>query len=102
MDIDLWTKIQDEIKLRVEAEPSLGSFLYSLVLCQKDLIGAVASILASKLHSDALSAMDIKKFILEAYRDCEDIEKNLEEDIKFFKDHDPACNYFSTPLLFYK
>ena len=57
MDIDLWTKIQDEIKLRVEAEPSLGSFLYSLVLCQKDLIGAVASILASKLHSDALSAM---------------------------------------------
>ena len=77
-------------------------FLYSLVLSQKDLIGAVASILASKLHSDALSAMDIKKFILEVYRDCEDIEKNLEEDIKFFKDHDPACNYFSTPLLFYK
>ena len=102
MDIDLWTKIQDEIKLRVEAEPSLGSFLYSLVLSQKDLIGAVASILASKLHSDALSAMDIKKFILEVYRDCEDIEKNLEEDIKFFKDHDPACKYFSTPLLFYK
>ena len=102
MDKDLWTKIQDEIKLRVEAEPSLGSFLYSLVLSQKDLIGAVASILASKLHSDALSAMDIKKFILEVYRDCKDIEKNLEEDIKFFKDHDPACNYFSTPLLFYK
>ena len=102
MDKDLWTKIQDEIKLRVEAEPSLGSFLYSLVLSQKDLIGAVASILASKLHSDALSAMDIKKFILEVYRDCKDIEKNLEEDIKFFMDHDPACKYFSTPLLFYK
>ena len=77
MDTDLWTKIQDEIKLRVEAEPSLGSFLYSLVLSQKDLIGAVASILASKLHSDALSAMDIKKFILEVYRDCKDIENNL-------------------------
>ena len=102
MDKDLWFKIQDEIKLRVEAEPSLGSFLYSLVLSQKDLIGAVASILASKLHSDALSAMDIKKFILEVYRNCKDIEINLEEDIKFFKDHDPACKYFSTPLLFYK
>ena len=102
MDKDLWNKIQDEIKLRVDAEPTLGSFLYSLVLSQKDLVGAVASILASKLHSDALSAMDIKKFILDIYRDCKDIEKNLEEDIKFFKDHDPACNYFSTPLLFYK
>ena len=84
MDKDLWTKIQDEIKLRVEAEPSLGSFLYSLVLSQKDLIGAVASILASKLHSDALSAMDIKKFILDVYRDCDGIEEALEQDIKFF------------------
>ena len=30
MDIDLWTKIQDEIKLRVEAEPSLGSFCIAI------------------------------------------------------------------------
>ena len=102
MDRDLWTEIRDEIKLRVDAEPTLGSFLYSLVLSQKDLLGAVSSILASKLHSDALSAMDIKKFIIDVYRDCKGIEESLEEDIKFFKDHDPACNYFSTPLLFYK
>ena len=102
MDRDLWTKIRDEIKLRVDAEPTLGSFLYSLVLSQKDLLGAVSSILASKLHSDALSAMDIKKFIIDVYRDCKGIEESLEEDIKFFKDHDQACNYFSTPLLFYK
>ena len=73
-----------------------------MVLSQKDLLGAVSSILASKLHSDALSAMDIKKFIIDVYRDCKGIEESLEEDIKFFKDHDPACNYFSTPLLFYK
>ena len=46
--------------------------------------------------------MDIKKFIIDVYRDCKGIEESLEEDIKFFKDHDPACNYFSTPLLFYK
>ena len=102
MDRDLWTKIQDEIKLRVDAEPTLGSFLYSLVLSKKDLLGAVSSILASKLDSYALSAMDIKKFIIDVYRDCKGIEEDLEADIKFFKDHDPACNYFSTPLLFYK
>ena len=40
MDKDLWNKIQDEIKLRVDAEPTLGSFLYSLVLSQKNLVGA--------------------------------------------------------------
>ena len=76
MDRDLWTKIRDEIKLRVDAEPTLGSFLYSLVLSQKDLLGAVSSILASKLDSDALSAMDIKKFIIDVYRDCKGIEES--------------------------
>ena len=102
MDKDLWTNIQDEIQLRVDAEPTLGSFLHSLVLSQKDLLAAVASILASKLHSDALSAMDVKKFILDVYRECKDIEPALEADLKFFKDQDPACKYYSTPLLFYK
>ena len=102
MDRELWKEIQHEIHLRVDAEPSLGSFLYSLILSQRDLLAAVASILASKLHSDALSAMDIKKFILDVYRDCDDIELSLEADLRFFKANDPACNYISTPLLFYK
>ena len=71
MDINLWKQIESEIHLRIDAEPSLGPFLNSLVLSQKDLLAAVASILASKLHSDALSAKDIKKFILDVYRECE-------------------------------
>ena len=58
MDKDLWTNIQDEIQLRVDAEPTLGSFLHSLVLSQKDLLAAVASILASKLHSCLLYTSD--------------------------------------------
>lgn len=102
MDISLWNEIEAEVRLRVKAEPTLGPFLNSLVLSQKDLLGAVASILASKLHSDALFATDIKKFILDVYRDCKDIEPALEADLKFFKKNDPACKYFSTPLLFYK
>ena len=102
MDRELWAVIKNEIDLRVEAEPSLGSFLHSLILSQKDLLAAVASILASKLHSDALSAMDIKKFILDVYTDCEEIGPALEADLKFFKEQDPACSYYSTPLLFYK
>ena len=102
MDINLWKQIESEIHLRIDAEPSLGPFLDSLVLSQKDLLSAVASILASKLHSDALSAKDIRKFILDVYRDCEEIGPALEDDLKFFKEHDPACRYFSTPLLFYK
>ena len=102
MDINLWKEIESEVRLRIDAEPTLGPFLNSLVLSQKDLLAAVASILASKLHSDALSATDIKKFILDVYRDCKEIEPALEADLRFFKKNDPACKYFSTPLLFYK
>ena len=102
MDINLWKEIESEVRLRIDAEPTLGPFLNSLVLSQKDLLAAVASILASKLHSDALSAKDIKKFILDVYRDCKDIEPALEADLRFFKQNDPACKYLSTPLLFYK
>ena len=98
MDRELWKEIRHEIGLRIDAEPTLGSFLHSLILSQKDLLAAVASILASKLHSDALSAMDIKEFILDVYRDCDDIEVSLEADLRFFKDSDPACNFVSTPL----
>jgi len=102
MDINLWKEIESEVRLRIDAEPTLGPFLNSLVLSQKDLLAAVASILASKLHSDALSAADIKKFILDVYRDCKEIEPAFEADLRFFKQNDPACKYLSTPLLFYK
>ena len=102
MDRELWTTIKNEIELRIDAEPSLEPFLDSLISSQTDLLAAVASILSSKLHSDALSAIDIKTFILEAYRDCDQVEPALEQDLIFFKTNDPACDYLSTPLLFYK
>lgn len=102
MDRELWKTIKKEIELRINAEPSLEPFLDSLISSQTDLLAAVASILSSKLHSDALSSGDIKKFILEVYRECTHIETSLEEDLIFFKANDPACDYLSTPLLFYK
>ena len=100
--MNTWTKIISEIKLRAEAEPTLGSYLYSLILSQKDFLSAVASILASKLNSDALSAKDIRKFLLETYQADLEIQNSILDDLKFVKNQDPACKYLSTPLLFIK
>ena len=100
--MDIWKEIQNEVKLRIEAEPSLEPYLTKLILSQDNLINSVASVLASKLNSDALSSNKIKDFILDVYHKCEHIEQDLINDIVFFKDHDPACKYFSTPILFYK
>ena len=90
------------MKLRIEAEPSLEPYLNQLILSQDNLINSVAAVLASKLNSDALSSDKIKEFILDVYHKCDHIEEDLINDIVFFKDHDPACKYFSTPILFYK
>ena len=71
-------------------------------MSQDSLISSIASVLASKLNSDALSSSNIKEFILEAYMSCEDIENSLREDLIYFVKNDPACKYYSTPILFYK
>ena len=100
--MSIWNEIQNEVKLRIEAEPSLEPYLNQLILSQDNLINSVAAVLASKLNSDALSSDKIKEFILDVYHKCDHIEEDLINDIVFFKDHDPACKYFSTPILFYK
>ena len=102
MSINIWNTIKDEVKLRIGAEPSLEPYLTQLILSQKNLTDSVASILASKLNSDALSSSRIRAFILDVYKKCDHIEDDLINDLIFFKDHDPACKYFSTPILFYK
>jgi len=102
MTDDVWSVIKEEVKLRIQAEPTLEPYLNLLVLSQDSLVSAIASIISSKLNSDALSSKDIKNFILDVYKNCDGIAESLEEDLIFFKDNDPACKYYSTPILFYK
>ena len=98
----VWEDIKKEVNLRIEAEPSLSPYLDLLILSQDSLISSIASVLASKLNSDALSSSNIKEFILDAYMSCENIENSLREDLTYFVKNDPACKYYSTPILFYK
>jgi len=102
MNNNIWSLIKDEVKLRKAAEPSLSPYLNLLVLSQDSLISSIASIISSKLNSDALSSKDIKNFILDVYKNCDGIAEALEKDLVFFKKNDPACKYYSTPILFYK
>ena len=102
MNSDIWNDIKSEVRLRVNAEPSLKPYLENLVLSQDNFIDSIASILSSKLNSDALASDDIKRFIIEVYNECDWLEEALIKDLIFFKENDPACKYYSTPILFYK
>ena len=83
--MNIWNEIQNEVKLRIEAEPSLEPYLNQLILSQDNLINSVAAVLASKLNSDALSSDKIKEFILDVYHKCDHIEEDLINDIVFLK-----------------
>ena len=102
MSSGIWNNIKEEIGLRIDAEPSLEDYLESLILSKNNIIEATAAILASKLNNDALSSTDLYEIILAAYIEEDTIENSLTNDIKFFRENDPACKYLSTPLLFYK
>ena len=99
---NIWEKIIKEVELRINAEPSLKDYLTNLILSKTDMKEAVAAILSSKLHNDALSSKDIQLIISECFSKTDDLDQKLVDDILFFKDNDPACKYLSTPLLFYK
>lgn len=102
MKTDIWNDIKSEVELRINAEPSLKPYLENLILSQDNFINSIASILASKLNSNALSSQDIKRFVIEVYNECDWLEEALIKDLLFFKENDPACKYYSTPILFYK
>ena len=102
MNNNIWSDIQKEVLLRIDAEPSLKDYLESLILSKDNIIEATAAILASKLHNDALSSIDLYQIILSSYNEKKSVEDSLIDDILFFRENDPACKYLSTPLLFYK
>ena len=98
----IWDQIKAEVLLRIEEEKSLKDYFQLLILSQVDILSSVASILASKLQTDALKTSKIKELLLEALQSNTKIIKEIEQDLLFFKNEDPACHHLSTPLLFYK
>lgn len=98
----LWHAIRQEVKLRADFEPIMSTFFHATVLNHDTLEGAMSFLLASKLDSQVVSSMAIREIISEAYDQEPAIIRAAEIDIKAIRDRDPACNSYSTPLLFYK
>lgn len=98
----LWQAIRHEVKLRADFEPIMSTFFHATVLNHDTLEGALSFLLASKLDSPVVSSMTIREIFEEAYSEEPTIIRAAEIDIKAIRSRDPACNSFSTPLLFYK
>ncbi len=98
----LWQAIRHEVHLRAEFEPIMSTFFHATILNHDTFEGALSFLLASKLDSPVVSSMAIREIIEEAYSQDPSIIRAAEIDIKATRTRDPACNSYSTPLLFYK
>ena len=103
MDVnEIWKEIRDETKKRAEAEPVLTSFFHATVLEHDSFSSTLANQLANDLSNASVQPMMLRRVIKETIDSTENMISDIADDLLATKERDPACKYFSTPLLFYK
>jgi len=100
----LWELIQSEALVHTQAEPALSGYVHAAVLMHREggLARALASLLANKLASRTLLAMQLATLFLEAYSRDEGLLEAAEADLVAVYDRDAACETYIQPLLFFK
>lgn len=99
---ELWLKIRQEAFALIESEPMLASYFHATLLNHDNMGSALSYILANKLSTDVMPAMDIREVARQAYKADSLIIKSAMTDIMAVYVRDPATHYYSTPLLYYK
>ncbi|OWY41024.1 serine O-acetyltransferase [Xenophilus sp. AP218F] len=98
----LWSAIRDETVAAATDEPLLASFLHMTVLRHATLEGVLAFHLSSKLASPVMDARALQELFAEALTADPAISAAMRADIEACYQRDPACDSYSTPLLYFK
>lgn len=98
----IWQTVRSEAELRRAAEPALTSFFHTSLLEHENLAGALSHILALKLDSAAMPSVSMVRILRDAFFGDAKLEDLVLADLEAVRQRDPACRYYSTPLLFYK
>lgn len=98
----LWQTIRQEASKLVESEPMLTSYFHATLLNHENLGNALSYILANKLATQVMPAIEIREIARQAYKADPHLIQSAITDIIAVYVRDPATNYYSTPLLYYK
>lgn len=98
----LWDSILAEVTDEARREPVLASFLHATILNHATLEAALSFHLANKLNTPTVPAMLIREIIEDAMAADPDIGQAVRADMRAVRDRDPACQHYSTPLLYFK
>lgn len=102
MTQDLWAAIRQETSEQLLQEPEMGSFFSRRILQHDSLGTAISDLLAHKLETADIDAGQLRQVFQEALRADAGIMTALENDLLATRQRDPAVQYYSTALLYFK
>ncbi|MXP51458.1 serine O-acetyltransferase [Pantoea sp. SoEX] len=98
----VWNNIKTEARIISRSEPMLASFYHTTLLKHETLSKAQSYILANKIASSFMPAINIREILEEAYTNEISIINASVYDIQAIIQRDPAINKYSIPLLYLK
>ncbi|XP_024532874.1 serine acetyltransferase 5 isoform X1 [Selaginella moellendorffii] len=101
-DMDIWQLLRIEAMEQSQAEPYLASFLYATVLSHPSLERSLAFHLANKLANMTLLSTQLFSLFSETFSADTSIQEAMREDMKAFRERDPACTSYVHGMLNYK
>ena len=97
----IWSQIVIEAESTIQSEPNLKNFLNEKILSHESIKAAlscsITEIIQSNLTKNYVCSRTFKEIMNQSLCD-----KNIAQDLMAVFDRDSACNFLSTPLLFYK
>ena len=98
----LWQQIRREGRELAGSEPLLASFYHTALLHHASLQSALAFLLASRLGNSDVQPILLQQVCAEVYAAQPQIIDAATADSLAHYDRDPACKYYSMPLLHFK
>jgi len=99
---DIWKRLRQEAAQFSTREPALSSLLYAVILDQESFAHALVNHLATKLSTDDLSPLKLRKVLDDAARADPEIVEYAVKDLRATRDRDPACQSFLQAFLYFK
>ncbi|MBL4916419.1 serine O-acetyltransferase [Szabonella alba] len=98
----VWTRLEDEARAAILAEPVLGGLIHSSILHHPSLERALAYRFSLKLASGEMSEQILREIADEAHAAEPAIGQAARADLMAVFERDPACNRYLQPILFFK
>jgi serine O-acetyltransferase len=98
----IWDQVRSEARLAAEADPLMGTFLYSTVINHKTLEDAVIYRICERLDHADMPAILLRQTFEEMNGDFPEWSAIIRVDIQAYFDRDPVCTRYIEPVLYFK